>query len=216
MIYIYDILLNWNKDNLYEFFEWNKTDKLQHIKKIPLFRAKEGLINELINKDATIADKEFISKIYNQSEYYTYRTIEKIPYSFIVSDGITSLALKINKSGKILERSKLLLDEEDEVLCVVSKLQKTNLNIKTSNEIIKEEYLTRKEQEIKKYLIKELENSYKNREYSKIKYLYSEYSNKKNDNIKQIYNELIESINYEITSKHYNLYDLLQLTTNKN
>lgn len=31
MLYIYDILLNWCRDKLYDFFEWEKTDKLEHV-----------------------------------------------------------------------------------------------------------------------------------------------------------------------------------------
>jgi len=33
MTYIYDILLNF-KDDLYEFYDWNKTDNIIHIRKI--------------------------------------------------------------------------------------------------------------------------------------------------------------------------------------
>ena len=33
MNYIYDIYLNLNK-NLYDFYEWNKSDNIIHIKKI--------------------------------------------------------------------------------------------------------------------------------------------------------------------------------------
>ena len=47
MLYIYDILLNWCRDKLYDFFEWEKTDKLEHVKKIPLIRVERGLINKL-------------------------------------------------------------------------------------------------------------------------------------------------------------------------
>ena len=48
MIYVYDILLNWNKEVAYDFFEWEKTDKLDHIKKIPLFKVKKGIKKNII------------------------------------------------------------------------------------------------------------------------------------------------------------------------
>ena len=43
MNYIYDIYLNFNKE-LYDFFDWNKSDKLTHIKMIPIFKVNEETI----------------------------------------------------------------------------------------------------------------------------------------------------------------------------
>lgn len=39
MNYMYDVLLNFN-DFPYDIFEWNKDDKINHIRKIPLFKLK--------------------------------------------------------------------------------------------------------------------------------------------------------------------------------
>ena len=46
MNYIYDIYLNLN-ETLYDFFDWNKNDKLTHIKKIPVFKVSEENFKEL-------------------------------------------------------------------------------------------------------------------------------------------------------------------------
>ena len=35
MNYIYDVITNFN-DTYYDFYEWNKKDKLTHFKKIPI------------------------------------------------------------------------------------------------------------------------------------------------------------------------------------
>ena len=61
MLYIYDILLNWNRTRLYDFFEWEKLDRLDHIKKIPLIRVDKGIINNFIYKSIKV-DSDFISK----------------------------------------------------------------------------------------------------------------------------------------------------------
>lgn len=37
MNYIYDITLNFNKNNLYEFYEWRDEDVPEFILKIPVF-----------------------------------------------------------------------------------------------------------------------------------------------------------------------------------
>ena len=48
MNYIYDIVLNF-QDNYYNFFEWNREDKIKNIIKIPLYRVSDKDINILKN-----------------------------------------------------------------------------------------------------------------------------------------------------------------------
>ena len=72
--------------------------------------------------------------------------------------------------------------------------------------------LTRRENTILKYLKKELNNCYKNKDEAKLKYLYYEYSNKKNDDINSIYDYLTNELNKDVTDKHYNLYNLIKLS----
>ena len=55
MIYIYDILLNFNT-NFYEFFEWEKKDNLISIKKIPMYKVESTFIQDLITKKVQIND----------------------------------------------------------------------------------------------------------------------------------------------------------------
>ena len=65
-------------------------------------------------------------------------------------------------------------------------------------------------------MLKEVENSYNNKDYAKLKYLYTEYSGSSKEDMDLIYKELTNSINLEINESHHKLYSLLQLTTNKN
>ena len=37
MNYIYDVLLNFN-DKLYEFYDWNKSDDVKHVRRVPIFK----------------------------------------------------------------------------------------------------------------------------------------------------------------------------------
>ena len=46
MNYIYDITLNFNKNNLYEFYEWKEEDDAEFILKIPMFKVStEDIVN---------------------------------------------------------------------------------------------------------------------------------------------------------------------------
>ena len=68
MNYIYDIVLNF-QDNYYNFFEWNREDKIKNIIKIPLYRVSDKDINILKNNIIKVS-KEFINKIKIDNKNY--------------------------------------------------------------------------------------------------------------------------------------------------
>ena len=77
MNYTYDIILNFNKDNLYEFYEWKDEDYPEFVLKIPTFKVDNETIKDLKINNA-IVDKDFISKIYNKTEVYDSDSIKSI------------------------------------------------------------------------------------------------------------------------------------------
>ena len=63
MIYVYDIILNWtDEDKIYEFFEWELNDDLEHIKKIPLFKIDSNTFDDILNYEVKTNDI-FLNKI---------------------------------------------------------------------------------------------------------------------------------------------------------
>ena len=68
MTYIYDILLNFNND-FYEFYEWEKTDYITHIKKIPIYKVNTNLIDDLLTKKIVI-DSPITYEIMNKTEVF--------------------------------------------------------------------------------------------------------------------------------------------------
>lgn len=66
MNYIYDIFLNYNR-NLYDIFEWNKDDKILHIRKIPVFLLSTNDLYNLINNRVVIS-KDLLTKLYKKTE----------------------------------------------------------------------------------------------------------------------------------------------------
>ena len=46
MNYVYDVLLNFNKE-LYEYYDWNLSDVIIHIRKILLFKVDNKVFNDL-------------------------------------------------------------------------------------------------------------------------------------------------------------------------
>lgn len=210
MCYVYDIVLNFN-NYLYEFYEWKKEDSLTHIKRINLIRVDSVTYNNVYDNIVTF-NNELLLSIFNKCEYYTNRTIETIPYAFLLTDSYRVMGILLDNNGKTIKYSSLLLDEEEDILDVSSKLAEVKLDYKKLMKREKNEFKTRQEINIINYIKKDLDTDYKNNDINKLKYLYYEYFNKQNDDIDVIYHELLEELSKDINEKHYDLYNLIKLS----
>ena len=215
MIYTYDILLNWTKEErLKEFYEWTLEDDLEHIKKMPIIRIRESLLKDLLTSKIKI-DKTFLSKIKYKTESYFHNEIDVIDYAVIVTTDKKSLALELDNEGNIMYKSSLLIDEEEEVLEIGEELVIMDIPYEVITKNKKVSYLTRKEEEEKKFLIKEIKKIKQNKERSKLNYLYKEFFV---DNVESFNDKLTlleKEISKDYNSFHHNLYNLLKLSTIK-
>ncbi len=211
MNYIYDILLNFNRQ-LYDFFEWDINDNIVHIRKIPLY--KVGTKQLLKIRDNRIKfEQEFLDKVKNKTEVFTNKDVEFLEYAFLFTDGSTVLALKCNESGESAGKSMLLVDEDMEVLDVSKKIKETEIEFEIMAD---ERYIplkTRKEQKMEKYVKDELYKSQKQNANEKLKYLYFECFGKNECSIETIlnhFNSQMRKGNYSMIRK---LYDFFKLTS---
>lgn len=212
MIYVYDIILNWtDNDKVYEFFEWENNDDLEHIKRIPLFKINFNKFSELLNYEFKV-NNEFLEKIENLTEIYGISTIEKIKYSTLFTDGARVVAIEFDDNGKVIYRSKLLLDEEEEVMIISNKLSCYEMDIEKLRKREFDEFSTRQETIMKKVLQKEIHDSYKNKNFDKLKYLYLECFDRESNNIDEIYNRLLTSIEKKEDYNHKKLYEVVKLS----
>lgn len=210
MLYIYDILLNFiDGDRMYEFFEWKRDDNLEHIKKIPLIKVDSDVLYDLIYNNVRV-DSEFLSLI--KDKCLTYK--EKLDYASIITDGYKCYALEFNKEGEVIFKSGLLLDEEDEVLECSGKLVNVKLGYILTNKN-KNTYLLTRSEELKYNVIKkDLESSYKNKNYAKIDYLYTEVIDNKNIDVKDKYEKLIREIDSKNTYILKKIYYIINMSKN--
>lgn len=199
MNYIYDILLNFNNIP-YDIFEWNKDDKILHIRKIPLIKLSTFDLSNLVNKKVKI-DNEFLIKIYKRTEQYNKKVLD---YSFLATDGKMVIAFKIEQNK--IKYSQLFLDEEMEVLDFSSNLNVSSIKYQIINDR-KIDYLqTRNQQYIKKFIYDQLK---KINDADKLNFLYLECFNKKsNDTLKDIYYEL----DHNFENVYIKLYKVLKMT----
>ena len=215
MLNVYDIILNLLDGNrIYEPFEWNKKDNIEHIKKIPMIRVTTNTLDDIINTTFVI-DNNLLNNIYKKSEVYTDTGVSKIDYALLFTDTYKVVAVEFNKDGKSLFKSYLLLDEEEEILDLSNQIELKNINYKVLKKNINKCLLTREEEFRKNYLLKELKIAYKKKKYEKINYLYEEIYPKDKKNLLDKYKILLDEIESNYSEKYNKLYNIVKLTHKK-
>ena len=215
MIYIYDILLNFcDCDMVYEFYEWTNNDTIENIKRIKLVHLDKKTLDQLILYDGVI-DSEYLLKIYRTCEVYTSKKVKILDYCGLFSDGERVIAVEFDKSGRPMYKSKLLLDEEDEIALLASNLEILPISYKIKDKILEKHFFTRSEMIIRKYLLKEIEEAFNKKNEDKLRYLYEEFFEQEGENREVMYQQLRDSLKESINEKQKELYQLLRLATRK-
>ncbi|MBQ8891492.1 MAG: hypothetical protein IJ068_01340 [Bacilli bacterium] len=209
MTYIYDILLNFN-DDFYEFYEWEKNDKIYHIKKIPLFKVDTNTLED-IYKNKVIFNENFLNIIMNKTELFNNKKAKNLKYAFLLTDSYKVIGINIVNNN--ITYSDLLLDEACDITSISERINYTNLeyNIVESKNI--NYFETRKETNLKNSLLEEIEKIVNAKDFEKLEYLYFEYFGKLKNN-ENIYTELVNSLD-KINERHYKLLELIKLSNKK-
>lgn len=214
MNYIYDITLNLNKNNLYEFYEWREDDVPEFILKIPIYKIDKNAFFDIKNNNI-IVDKDFLITIFDKTEVYTEDAISLIRYAALFSDGNNVIGIEFDSSGNSYMKSNLSIDDESEVLEIIKDIKYTLLDYKVKNiNNLQIKLLTRKEKEEEEYLLNRVNSMYKNNETEKLKYIFYELYNEKLDNLEKVYSKLINAVKNN-ESKVKRLLEIISLMENK-
>ena len=214
MNYIYDISLNFNKNNLYEFYEWDEMDNIEFILKTPLYKVDNETFNDLKNNDIII-DKKILNNIEDKTESYLPNGINIIRYACVFVCDYSAIAIEFDSEGNNYMKSNISIDEESEIIDISNSIKYTIVDYKIRTKLkINNKFLTRNEQNLEKYLLKRLDNIKLNKEESKLKYIFYDIFNEKMDNTDKIYNKLVNIVKTN-DNKKQKLNDLLNLMENK-
>ncbi len=184
MEYIYDIVLNFHSC-YYEYYEWQSTDKIISIKKIPIYK-----IN---NK--TYLDLKYNDIIINKT------SLPKNNKMFLVTSGIEVMGLLLDKENRISKRSSLIFEEADDILEDKDSLKEINLKYTITNHQ-KPTYLSRLSKEKSSYIINYLNNLDPIKDEYTLKYLYYDIYNIEEKDSHIIYDKLL-SLTKEDINKIY-------------
>lgn len=197
MNYIYDIVLNF-QPNYYNFFEWNKKDKLKNISKIPLYHIRDKDIIILKNNEICVSDN-FINIL----------NLDCITKNLIclVSNGKIAIALMFSNTGNLIKRSSLIFEEEEEVIEAAKYLPITKIEY-IKNNPIKNQNKLRIEIEKKEKLINYIKTT---DNFLILKYLYYEYYEEENEDIYLIKKSLLKELSKEWNIKQNKLYKFINM-----
>lgn len=210
MNYYYDIILNWNEEVAYDFYEWNDTDYLELIKKIPLFRIRHKSLIDIISNKIKV-NSEFLELIKDRTIISGKNLINKVMYASLFTDGKNIIAIEFNSEGYSISYSKLLIDDELNVLEVSYDLRDYTLEYEII-EPLKLVVNLRQEEEAKRLIILELNNLYQKKDSAKLKYLYYEYKKNTKENIEEIYKELLNTLKEDFDNNILKLYYIIKLS----
>ena len=213
MTYIYDIILNFTDDDyILEFYEWQEKDNIEQIKQIPVFRISTTNMNNLIN-NKIVVEKELLNNIKDKTITYNGNSILK--YCCLFTDLNKIMALEFNQVGEVISKSGLLLDEEDEVIGECITLQEQEIVYEIKEKYSEIQFLTRNEKFKRRYLITEINNTYKEKNIDKLNYLYQELYKKDKLSIKEKYQRIISDLEKNYSKEHNKIFDIVRLSYSK-
>ena len=212
MNYIYDILLNFQKE-YYEFYEWNKNDEIYHMRKIPIIKINDKQFEEIKNNKIKFSTSS-LKYFSNKAEKFNKNNIIKIKYIAVFANNNETIAIKLNQNGYITHKSSLILEEQEEVLEILKFTNSITLNYQIIEKKKKEAFKTRFEIENEKFIIKEQNKIYKENNLNKLNYLYLECFNKTENNINIAYKKLKKEI-YQANSNFHKIYNILKKSKTK-
>lgn len=207
MSFIYDIVLNFNKE-IYNFYDWNREDNIELYLKIPIFKIENDIIRLFYKNDFTV-DKEFLSLIKSKTTKYSSKKSKIVKYSSLFVSEEICLAVLFDENGRSIKKSLLGIDEETEIIDYSKTLKYKLFNYKIiETKKNKNNYLTRKEIKDKKEMINLLKDIYNKKEENKLNYIFYEVYNEKMDDINKGYLKLMNLIENN-SSKLSSLYNIL-------
>ncbi len=210
MNYYYDVILNWNDDKIYDFYEWNDTDYLELIKKIPIYKVKHKTYLDIISNKVKVSSN-FLEEIKDKTLISSKKLIKKIEYASLITDNKNVYALEFNINGEIISRSKLLVEDELNILEMAYNLKENDITYEIIEPLIIDNDL-RQIKEALHLISLEVTNLYEQKDAAKLKYLYYEYQKEQIEDIDLIYKKILTDLTKPFNSELLKLYYIIKLS----
>ncbi len=207
MKYYYDLLVNINEE-LYEFYEWSKFDGIERIKRIPIFKISSKDFKKIIDYKIKI-DIDTLGMI--KGKVLGYNRDVVMSNGILFTDMYESVVVEFNDEGEEIGISKLLMNDNLNVMEIVFAIPSSKVVI--SKIIKRDKNRLRQDEIVKRFLKIEYDTLKERNNYQKLRFLGYERFGKDIED-KKVYEMLINDLKV-ITSKHYELYELVKLSYKK-
>lgn len=207
----YDILVNFKK-RAYEFYEWDKTDEIKHIKSIPTFKVEDNCLLDFCNNNLKV-DREFLKKIENKTEVFCKGKVKTLNYACILFCLKKAMAFLFDDEGVLIGKSNLLFDEADDIISSFYEDSEIIIDYNIISSCLENKNYTRSENQKINLLLKYLNNMYEEKKVYEIKYMYFECFDKKIEDEEEAYKNIIFEIknyNFSIVKKLISLIKVLK------
>lgn len=210
MNYIYDVILNFQKE-YYDFYDWNKSDTIYHMRKIPIIKISSKQLLDIKNNVVKFY-KDNLKYFNVKAERFKQNSITKIKYTIILGDEHEAIAIKLNKDGLVHLKSSLLPDEQEDVIEILKFQKETKLNYQIIKRARLNPFKTRFEAEHEHFIHQELDKIYKQKNIQKLNYLCLECFNTPETNINRAYEKLKKEVNKtnDNFQKIYNIFKMIK------
>jgi len=210
MNFYYDILVNFQDEEVYEFYEWDKFDEIELLKKVPLFRVSSETIIDFVKYKIKV-DSAFMDLIYQKTSVVKNGSKTIIDYAFLITDAKNSLVVELNEAGIVQFSSKLELSDDLNIGEIAYSIGEKEI-VYEKISLRKKRHILRQDDIIGKFIKLEIETLYEVRDELKLRYLYSEWFFEEGGMIDEVYEKLKDILKEKISFKHYELYKLIKLS----
>lgn len=208
MNYYYDTLINL-QDNYRYFYEWDKNDYIEGVKKIYIVCVNSNTYEDLF-KNIICVSNTFLEKIYNKCKLKNGKII---PYICIFSDTKNACIIEFDSNGKSISKSSLLLEDELNVCELAYSIDKEFFDYEIL-EKEKNKEMTIQEEQIKKLIVLEIKKCVEEKNYSKLKFIFLEWFNYLEEDIDLIIDKINETLLKPLTEKEFEIYNIIKLSYN--
>lgn len=206
MNYIYDVLANFS-DEFFDFFDWNESDDIVHIKKLPIIRVNSDFFYNVKFNSVNVSN-DLLEIIFKKTEFFKGNK-NKYGYVCALCDSCSAFIVRFDYKGKVLGRSSMLPDEENEVIDISECMNVSDFDIKVYSVGNGLCFNTRREYKLKEFFCSKI----KKMNYDKLMYLYFDCFNNHENNINIILDRLFYEIENNFDSIYENISNFLELTS---
>jgi len=206
MHYYYDVLANLD-GCLWEFYEWEQTDNIVPVKKVPLVRISEKDMKNLFQYQVSF-DSSWVQKFLEKT---LFKNQKERGNCILFSSTKNNILLEIDETGVVLSRSRLLMEDENNCNEVSQAIKESEVPYKILNKLAKVKELRQALKE-KHFIEVELNTLKESENVHKCSYLYYEWFGIFESDLEKMIQDMSLELKNEYSLKIHEIAKLIKMS----